>query len=672
MDAPARPVSALILDLDGVVTDTARQHAQAWQQTLEDAGLPYDHAAYERTLGRSRADSLRELLGARTVGPARFEQLLASKDAAYRASLATLTGRDILPGTLELILDARADDLLVAIGSSSRNTAQVLAALGIRDLFDAVADGHAGAPKPAPDIFLAAAHLLAVDPRECLVVEDAPAGVLAARAAGMRVIGIGPAGALDAADLRLTSTAELRAADLHPPRAHPIDATLTALPGWSIAHTAHPDEPVDLDLTLHPDPAGAWTTRARWTLLPPTAPNATAHATSEPPHRERSEPGPSPVRTRDELRSGRRLRTSPLAPGDAPVSSREEADGIALEEQWFTSLVQPELLARRQTLQAPPGTCLRLELGLRWSKDTAGDGADAAPPVEIALLDDAVVVTRPAKDPSHPAADCAVQTVELTGGRVQQRRDDTTDPDGTTRWLDIEVGAEGRVTCVLLLTTISHVHPTPDRVTSDVDQEVAGQTVRADALHDARAIAAAGWNQLLIAHALAWQAHRRSEDVRIEGDPVAQVVLRHALAPLATTAARGRRPSERLAPWADHVDPTAHARTAADDLLRAARALLRPTRTLDDARAIALAHTTRQTLIEGCLGLAVSPAGVALQPQLPDRWHLLCLPVEVDGHRLEIELEQHTTRVRAPLENPGPIVLLLPDGRIELPPGGRT
>jgi beta-phosphoglucomutase len=201
---------ALILDLDGVVTDTAVQHATAWRDVLEQAGLPFDAAAYERTRGRSRADSLRELLGDRPVDAGAFSAMIERKDAAYLAALDSLDARDVLPGVRELILAARSHGLNVAIGSSSRNAHRVLAQLGITSLFDAVADGTSGAAKPAPDIFLAAARMLSVDPSDCVVIEDAASGIDAALAAGMWTIGVGPEERVGHAHVRVDDTAALR------------------------------------------------------------------------------------------------------------------------------------------------------------------------------------------------------------------------------------------------------------------------------------------------------------------------------------------------------------------------------------------------------------------------------------------------------------------------------
>jgi beta-phosphoglucomutase len=207
---PAAPApTALILDLDGVVTDTAAQHETAWRTTLESHGVPFLPAAYEATRGRSRSDSLRILLGEHTIDADTVATLLAEKDARYVAALEGLALRDVLPGIIDLLLAAESRGWKVAIGSSSRNAALVLDRLGVTDLFDAVADGASGAAKPAPDIFLAAARLLGVDPAACIVVEDAASGVDAGLAAGMRVIGVGPEERVGHAHVRVPTTREL-------------------------------------------------------------------------------------------------------------------------------------------------------------------------------------------------------------------------------------------------------------------------------------------------------------------------------------------------------------------------------------------------------------------------------------------------------------------------------
>lgn len=198
------PVRALLLDLDGVVTDTAEQHLAAWADLARAEGLPFDEGLADRLRGRSREESLELVLGGRTVDEATFAALLARKNATYLAAIERLDARAILPGAERLIADARRRGLAVAVASSSRNAVRIVERLGLAGAFDAVVGGDDVArAKPAPDVFLVAAARLGADPSACLVVEDAAAGIEAAHAAGMRCLGVGPADRVGAADVRV-------------------------------------------------------------------------------------------------------------------------------------------------------------------------------------------------------------------------------------------------------------------------------------------------------------------------------------------------------------------------------------------------------------------------------------------------------------------------------------
>ena len=194
-------VRGLIFDLDGVITDTAELHYRAWQRLADEEGLPFDRAANEALRGISRRESLRIVLGGREVPDEVANELMARKNAYYRESLRSITPADILPGSLELIDAARDRGLAVALASASRNAREVLDRLGIAGRFDAISDGNTvAAPKPAPDLFLAAAASLHLEPSACVVFEDAADGIAAAHAAGMRAVGIGPVERVGAAE----------------------------------------------------------------------------------------------------------------------------------------------------------------------------------------------------------------------------------------------------------------------------------------------------------------------------------------------------------------------------------------------------------------------------------------------------------------------------------------
>ncbi len=192
--APALALKALIFDLDGVLTDTAEDHFVAWADLARRHGLTFDRAFNERLKGVDRAASLRLILDHSqiTMPDDVFAACLAEKNASYRQRLLAYSPANLFAGVLPLFAAARAAGLRIALASASRNAPDVLARLGIADQFDFIADaGSIAAPKPAPDIFVACAEALGLDPAACVGIEDAQAGVDAIRAAGMAAIGIG-------------------------------------------------------------------------------------------------------------------------------------------------------------------------------------------------------------------------------------------------------------------------------------------------------------------------------------------------------------------------------------------------------------------------------------------------------------------------------------------------
>ena len=200
------PIQAFIFDLDGVIADTTDLHYASWKRLAEEEGIPFDRTVNERLRGLTRPASLEIVLGGRKVSSARQEELLARKNRYYLALLQRMTPEDILPGVVPLLEEIRAAGWRLGVGSASRNARAVLHQLGLLAWFDAIADGHSvSRSKPAPDVFLAAARMLDVPPESCVVIEDAPAGIEAARAAGMKVVGVGPEARLGHADARFSS-----------------------------------------------------------------------------------------------------------------------------------------------------------------------------------------------------------------------------------------------------------------------------------------------------------------------------------------------------------------------------------------------------------------------------------------------------------------------------------
>ena len=203
-------MDAVIFDLDGVITDTAEFHYRAWQRLADEEGLPFDRQVNERLRGVSRAESLRIILAGREVSPERFEELLARKNRYYLEFLEELTPAHVLPGVLSLLDELEAAGIRAAVGSASRNARLVLERLGLTQRFAAIGDGYSvERPKPAPDLFLFLARELNVSPSACAVVEDAEAGITAALRGGFWAVGIGPAHRVGHAHIRFDHVGQL-------------------------------------------------------------------------------------------------------------------------------------------------------------------------------------------------------------------------------------------------------------------------------------------------------------------------------------------------------------------------------------------------------------------------------------------------------------------------------
>ncbi|MBC2103371.1 beta-phosphoglucomutase [Listeria booriae] len=207
-----KQLEAVIFDLDGVITDSAHFHYLAWKQLAADINIEIDEAFNETLKGISRMDSLDLILakGGREQDftLAEKEELAAKKNAHYVELLKDLSPADILPGIASLLEAIRAAGLKIALASVSKNAPMVLAALGLTDSFDYLADAakiiHS---KPDPEIFLVAAAGLGVAPENAVGIEDAQAGVEAIKSAGMKAIGVGTG--LIGADELVSDTSEL-------------------------------------------------------------------------------------------------------------------------------------------------------------------------------------------------------------------------------------------------------------------------------------------------------------------------------------------------------------------------------------------------------------------------------------------------------------------------------
>ncbi|HSL23622.1 MAG TPA: HAD family phosphatase [Vicinamibacterales bacterium] len=200
---------AVLWDLDGTLIDSAACHFDSWVEALRVEGVSITRRQFEEVFGWKNDRILARWLGA-GAPPEQAARIADAKEALYR-TLVVRRGVDPLPGAREWMARLRAAGYRQAIASSAPrlNIDCVLEALSWLGHFDAVLSGDdVRAGKPDPEIFLAAASSLSVPPRRCVVVEDAAAGIEAARRAGMRSIGVGPASAAGA-DLGIASLDQL-------------------------------------------------------------------------------------------------------------------------------------------------------------------------------------------------------------------------------------------------------------------------------------------------------------------------------------------------------------------------------------------------------------------------------------------------------------------------------
>jgi beta-phosphoglucomutase len=207
---------AVIFDLDGVITDTAHYHYLAWKRLADSVDAPFDEAFNEQLKGVDRMGSLELILARapRTYTLDEKRKLADAKNRHYQELIATMTPRDLLPGALRALEDVRAAGLKIGLASVSRNAFTVLDRLGIRDRFDDVVDAATIANgKPHPEIFLTAAAHLGIDPKDCLGVEDAAAGVASIKDAGMVAVGVGSPDVLYRADRVIRSMEAFRLED---------------------------------------------------------------------------------------------------------------------------------------------------------------------------------------------------------------------------------------------------------------------------------------------------------------------------------------------------------------------------------------------------------------------------------------------------------------------------
>jgi len=197
-------VKACIFDLDGVIVDTAVYHFKAWKRLADQLGLKFTEHDNELLKGVSRVRSLEIILELNHVTKTAEEQteLATQKNNWYVDMINQMTPAEILPGAKEFLEACRTAGIKTALGSASKNSSTILAKINMARLFDAIVDGnHVSKAKPDPEVFLKGAEALGVSPAECVVFEDAIAGVEAAINGGMKVVGIGEPAVLSKANI---------------------------------------------------------------------------------------------------------------------------------------------------------------------------------------------------------------------------------------------------------------------------------------------------------------------------------------------------------------------------------------------------------------------------------------------------------------------------------------
>lgn len=186
----------IIFDLDGVICSTDEYHYQAWKALADRLGIPFDRERNNLLRGVSRMKSLEIILekADRSYTDEEKVALAEEKNERYRQLLRNMSPADLSADVRRTLNALRADGLLLAIGSSSKNTPFILSRIGLSGFFDAVADGNCiTRSKPDPEVFLTAAAMLHLSPADCLVVEDAHAGVQAAVSGGFDCAAMGDA-----------------------------------------------------------------------------------------------------------------------------------------------------------------------------------------------------------------------------------------------------------------------------------------------------------------------------------------------------------------------------------------------------------------------------------------------------------------------------------------------
>lgn len=193
-----------IFDLDGVIVDTAKYHYLAWKKLANDLGFEFTKEQNELFKGVSRKRCLEILLndiGKINYTQEQFDRWMIEKNEDYLEFISNMDASEILPDVPKILNFLKEKEIPIALGSASKNAKPILEKVGLLSYFDAIVDGtHVAKAKPDPEVFIIAANQLNVQAKDCVVFEDAVAGIQAANAANMISIGIGDNNILNEAD----------------------------------------------------------------------------------------------------------------------------------------------------------------------------------------------------------------------------------------------------------------------------------------------------------------------------------------------------------------------------------------------------------------------------------------------------------------------------------------
>jgi len=192
-----------IFDLDGVIVDTAKYHFLAWRKLANGFDVDFTHEQNEQLKGVSRVKSLEKILawGNKTISQNEFSSLMVVKNDDYLSYIANMNEEEILPDVSKILDYLTEQKQGIALGSASKNAVAILKKVSLINKFEAIVDGNGvSIGKPNPEVFLNAAEQLKIKPENCIVFEDAVAGIQAANSANMISIGIGEKEVLHEAD----------------------------------------------------------------------------------------------------------------------------------------------------------------------------------------------------------------------------------------------------------------------------------------------------------------------------------------------------------------------------------------------------------------------------------------------------------------------------------------